>query len=77
MTDTGMSQTMSLALPSGKTVSFIVSAPGDPAWAELQRLLNEHEELKKLLVQVHERIAFKQTLLGDDPLQIAIEKAIK
>ena len=77
MTDPGMSQTMSLVLPSGNKVTFMVNAPADPAWAELQRILNEHDALKKLLVQVHERIAFKQTLLGDDPLQIAIEKAIK
>ena len=71
------SQVISIDLPSGSTVSFIVNAPGDPAWVELKALITERDALKKLLVQIHDRIAFKQTLLGDDPLQIAIEKAIK
>jgi hypothetical protein len=34
-------QTMTLALPSGNAVSFLVGDPGSPAWEELRELVAE------------------------------------
>jgi hypothetical protein len=40
-----MSQTMSLVLPSGNKVTFMVNAPADMAWAELKGLIERLKEL--------------------------------